>query len=264
MPVRFAAILCGIVLFSPFSRAADEKVEEVRTPPPSDTFLVLPIRVHILTSRELPEIDCQLEVADIARIYAKANRIWHHAGIHLGVESIVYEPAVKQNRFKLARDLDGRANLGMYRMLFPDSSRTFVGVHAYYLHRFPVNGVWLGGDEVLVQATARLREVEGGIDEPVPRVTAHELGHVLGLAHRQDRINLLASGTTGTSLNTREVETARAAAVRKYQAKGLEELRGAASEAEKRGDSARAARLRAWLGQIASANGASTSRAAGD
>jgi Matrixin len=140
----------------------------------------------------------------------------------------------------------------MYRMLFPDSSRSFEGVHVYYLHRFSVNGVWLGGSEVLVQETARLREVEGGIDEPVPRVTAHELGHVLGLQHRQDRTNLLASGTTGTTLNTREVETARAAAVRKYKAMRLEELQSGASEAEKSGDQARATRLRAWLDQIAS------------
>ena len=251
MPGRIATMVFGIVWFGGFVAAAEEKAEEERTPPPPDRFGVLPVRVHILTSRDLPEIDCQLKAADIARIFAKANRIWHHAGIHLGVESIVYEPAAKQNRFQLARDLDGQANLAMYRMLFPDSSRTFEGVHAYYLHRFPVNGVWLGGDEVLVQETARLRAVEGGIDEPVPRVTAHELGHVLGLAHRQDRTNLLASGTTGTSLNTREVETARASAIRKYKAKGSEELRVAAREAETRGDHARAARLRAWLDQIA-------------
>src|SRR5439155_25378833 len=43
---------------------------------------------------------------------------------------------------------------------------------------------------------------------------AHELGHGLGLPHRQDTFNLMASGTTGTLLNAAEVETTRAAAAR--------------------------------------------------
>ncbi len=260
MPVRIAAIVLGTFLLG----AADEKPEEVRTPPASETFLVLPVRVHILTSLDLPEIDCHLKPEDIARIFTKANRIWHHAGIHLGVESIVYEPAAKQERFKLARDLDGRGNLTMYRMLFPDSSRRFSGVHAYYLHKFSVNGVYLGGDEVVVQETARLREVEGGIDEPVPRVTSHEIGHVLGLAHRQDRTNLLASGTTGTTLNTREVETTRAAALRKFKAMTVAEARAEATAAETRGDHTRAVRLRGWLAQIAASASTSPAKVPGD
>ena len=41
----------------------------------------------------------------------------------------------------------------------------------------PVNGVYAGKDYAIVQETASLRPVEGGIDEPIPRVTAHELAH---------------------------------------------------------------------------------------
>ncbi|MEI7821499.1 MAG: matrixin family metalloprotease, partial [Verrucomicrobiota bacterium] len=46
-------------------------------------------------------------------------------------------------------------------------------------------------------------------DEPLPRVTSHEIGHALSLSHRQDRTNLMASGTTGFSLNDTEVKAAR-------------------------------------------------------
>ncbi len=52
----------------------------------------------------------------------------------------------------------------------------------YYIHAFAANGVFLGDRTAFVQETAQLRPVPGGIDEPLPRVTAHELGHALGLA----------------------------------------------------------------------------------
>lgn len=73
------------------------------------------------------------------------------------------------------------------------------------------NGLYFP-DAIFVKDTASLREVAGGIDEPIPRVSSHELGHAFGLPHRQDTTNLMASGTTGTWLNEAEVSQARAAA----------------------------------------------------
>jgi len=101
-----------------------------------------------------------------------------------------------------------------------------------------------------VQETAQLRAVEGGIDEPIPRVTAHELGHALGLPHRQARTNLLASGTTGTTLNAEEVEAARRAAREVPGARSVADARTAADAATARGDRATARRLRGWLAEI--------------
>ena len=77
-----------------------------------------------------------------------------------------------------------------------------------YLKDVQPNGFYYG-EPIVVKDTASLREVTGGLDEPLPRVTSHEIGHALGLKHRQEVTNLMQSGTTGFSLNAAEIDTAR-------------------------------------------------------
>lgn len=243
-------ILVAIIGLAPGWLRADEPSPDVTEPPAAEEFLILPLRVHLFQSDDLPEAHCRLTDADVARIVGKVNRIWHHAGIHWALDQILREPPSRVDRFRLARDLVGPDNLGLFRMLVPEDRGGFAGLHVYYLHRFPVNGVWMGDDFAIVQETAALREVEGGIDEPLPRVTAHELGHALGLSHRQDRTNLLASGTTGTRLNQSEVERARTHARRRKGMKTLAELREALTRAEPD----EAARLRAVIDAIPGAS----------
>ena len=57
------------------------------------------------------------------------------------------------------------------------------------------------------------------------RTTAHEVGHQLGLPHRQDTTNLEASGTTGWTLNISEIITMRTQAVNKFKAKFLGDVK---------------------------------------
>ncbi len=219
-------------------------------PPSVDEFLVIPLRAHVLSATDLPEVDCALADTDIRRVVGKVNAIWRPAGIYWNLEAIVREPAAKQAEFKASREAKGPTALDLYRMLSPDASKTPAGLHVYYIHKFAVNGVYLGNRTAFVQETAKLRPVEGGIDEPLPRVTAHELGHALGLPHRQDRTNLLASGTNGTSLNAAEVERARDHARKSEGVRTVANLRRDAETAGTPGDRDAARRLLETLAAI--------------
>lgn len=241
--------LPALLLACVFCAADDDPSPVVEKPPAASEFLVIPLRVHVLTAGDLPELDCKLTDDDVRRIVGKVNKVWRPAGIHWGLETIVREPAARLDRFKTGREEGGRkpASLGLFRVLMPKESRAEEGLNVYYIHKFSVNGVYLGDRVAFVQETAKLREVEGGIDEPIPRVTAHELGHSLGLPHRQARTNLLASGTTGTTLNADEVAKAREKAKKTPGTLTADELR---KRAEAEPDAGRAVVLKRWLDEI--------------
>jgi hypothetical protein len=253
VPSGLRLALAGIVVCGTSALAIGDdppKVPEALKPPAVDEFVVIPLRVHILSSTDLPDVNCGLTDADVTRILGKVNGIWHQAGVHWGLESLVREPASKQDKFKAALDADEGDKLGVFKMLAPEDSRLREGLNVYYIHKFSVNGVFLGNGLAFVQETARLRPVPGGINEPLPRVTAHELGHALSLPHRQDRTNLLASGNNGTTLNEAEVAQARKKAQTTPGSLAVPELRKKVDEALAKGENAEARRLQSWLAEI--------------
>lgn len=180
---------------------------------PSDEYRFLPVRLHLLRSKTVRELNSRLRPADAQRILGKVNDIWRPAGIQFWTESVLEEEAASAELYAALGENRTEAHLKLIRPRLTQSDRMF---HFYFLHEMRPNGYCLDGsyELVFVKDAVRLEKVRGGGDTPIARVLAHEVGHALDLDHRQDTYNLMASGTTGVTLNQEEVRTARRAAER--------------------------------------------------
>src|SRR5207248_2128138 len=134
-------------------------------------YLLAPLRIHLLSAPDTPGVTTTLTVTDVARILPKINRVWAQAGIHFYLESLVQEEAANLDSGPQHGKPDDRFGLLSQR---PAASQATNLLHVYFIKRMSVNGVYLGA-AIFVKDTASLRDVEGGIDEPLPRVTSHEL-----------------------------------------------------------------------------------------
>jgi hypothetical protein len=177
--------------------------------------LVLPVVFHLGASVALRS------AKDLQIILAEVQRIYDQAGIQI-------EPRV-------VLDTLTSQHLDVYYQPVINNSPG-------------VNGVSRGRNprEVFIRDTVRLQRVDDqrplkialpshlrldptDLDSITPtqyhasqaRTTAHEMGHQLGLLHRQDITNLEATGTTGWTLNRAEIVTVRRAAVHRFRARPL-------------------------------------------
>jgi hypothetical protein len=252
--LMIATSLVLAIGISTFADATQDPREPAR-PPAADAFLIVPLRVHILTSRDLKLADCKLRDADITRIVGKLNTIWSKAGLYFGLESIVREPAAQTERFRQLVELKkGEIGLLDYLTLLPKAGRGIDGFHAFFFHELPMNGASLVDDIVIVTEQARLNPVEGGIDEPIPRVLGFSIGVALGLeARREPETSLLAMGTTGIDLSASDIDRARRVAKTVTGVMTIDETQKAAAAAQAAGQADRAKRLRAWLAEVAAA-----------
>ena len=203
-------------------------------------FLLVPLRVHLVSAKVATNLSTTLREQDIARILPKMNRVWAQAGVHFYVESLVREEAAGQEGYAERARADEPPALLSLR---PEATRSSNQFHLYYLHQCRPNGIYIGPGGIFVKDIAWLRKVEGGMDEPLPRVSSHELGHAFTLPHRQDVTNLMASGTTGMWLNDDEIKQAREAARKKEWIQPAPDVLKRAEELQKSGKNAEAKKL---------------------
>jgi hypothetical protein len=198
-----------LTLFSMLCASLSHAEDAVGTKVP---IITLPVRVHLMQSRTLPAMHTTLVEADILRIFQKVNAVWAKAGIEFEIESVGETHAIE-----LATDAPLQTEVARVKAMIPKERMSAAALDICYVKAVRSNGFYYG-EPIVVKDTASLRVVPDGVDEPLPRVTAHEIGHALGLMHRQDTTNLMASGTTGFSLNDVEIATARAKAIERLEA----------------------------------------------
>ena len=246
LPARMIAIAAALA--SPAPAADVVKV------PAYDQFVVIPLRVHVLTSKGLDLVNGKITDAEAAQVVPKINAIWAKAGIAFGLDSVVREPASQVDRFKATLEVNhGQVaeDLGPFAYLMPASSRVFDGLHLYLFAQLPLNGEYLGGaDAAIVREQPELNEVKGGSKEWLARVAARGLGQALGLPGRPDQLGLLSAGTNGVGLNESEIGRARQVARTIPGALGVADAAEEAEAASKRGDLTRARKLWACLAEV--------------
>ncbi len=215
-------------------------------------FLLVPLRMHLLTATNEPAIHSTLTSNDVARILVKVNRVWAQAGITFPLESLRIEAAVGPTNYLARAEENERATLLALR---PQESLATKCFHVFYLKRIRPNGVYFNRQGIFVKDTADLRRVDGGLDEFIPRVTGHELGHALSLAHRQHATNLMASGTSGPWLNAAEIGWSRESARKHPWVEPAGEVLRRAEELQRAGRMAEARSLWQRLAAVPLDNG---------
>ncbi len=202
-PGVFRAFCAAVFLTVSAQHGVGEAPASAAPPEAKPPVITVPVRVHLMESKGTPAMHTTLAESDVRRIFGKANMIWSQAGIHLEIESVVHTEAAA-----LSPEIEKKDEFVRVHAMIPKASLAAGALNVCYVKEVKPNGFFHSG-LIVVKDTANLRPVEGGIDEPIPRVTSHEIGHALGLAHRQDTTNLMASGRTGFSLNDAEIKTAR-------------------------------------------------------
>ena len=218
---------------------------------PAEQFVIVPLRVHLLTSADIDQANCKMTEAEAARVVANINAIWHKAGIHFGVESILREPVAQRERFLIVAGLGGgQVGPNDLRILLPRASRASDGLHVYFFHDLPFNSAFMGDDAVFTNEQAQVSPIAGGGKDPVARVTAHALGNLMALPNVNDPQNLMGNGTSGIALTGSQAEAARKLARTIAGATTVAGLRKAESAAQAKGDTATARRLHSWLAEV--------------
>lgn len=165
--------------------------------------ITLKVHVHLMQSVSNPRLQATLNEKEARAIFEEVNVIWSQAGIQFELEAVDTLQAIE-----LAPKRWYIKDRNWVKAAIPTDQFSRAAIDVCFVKEMGPNGFFYG-EPVVVCENPEFHKVKGGSDNPVARVTAHELGHVLFLQHRQEVTNLMASGKNGVSLNPQEVKAAR-------------------------------------------------------
>ena len=165
--------------------------------------LTLRVRAHLMQSVLQPRHQTSLNAAAVSSLFNEVNAIWAPAGIRFQLEAV---DAVQALDIVPKRWFERDRN--WVKSAIPTQHFSPTAIDVCFVREMGPNGFFYG-EPVVVCEAPEFTKVRGGANDPVARVIAHELGHVLFLQHRQDHTNLMASGRDGVFLNAEEIRDAR-------------------------------------------------------
>ena len=167
------------------------------------TPITLRVRVHLMRSVANPRLQTTLTDQEVRAIFDEVNVIWSPAAIRFELEAIDTLQALEiAPKRWFVKDRD------WVKAAIPAQQFSATAIDVCFVKDIGPNGFFYG-EPVVVCQNPEFHKVFGGTANIVARVTAHELGHVLFLQHRQERTNLMASGRNGVLLNSQEIRDAR-------------------------------------------------------
>jgi len=167
------------------------------------TPITLRVRVHLVRSVANSRLQTTLTDQEVRAIFDEVNVIWSPAAIHFELEAIDTLQALEcAPKRWFVKDRD------WVKAAIPTQQFSATAIDVCFVKDMGPNGFFYG-EPVVVCQNPEFHKVSGGTANIVARVTAHELGHVLFLQHRQERTNLMASGRNGVLLNSQEIRDAR-------------------------------------------------------
>ena len=178
----------------------------------------LAVRVHLVQSDQLDELNVRLSDAEVTELMTAVNETWAQAGVTWSLESIVREDARNEFLFGFAL-----ADPAVNPLSVLTSVLTLENVQADIWNVFLIRdfGGGFGGAYLTTEKVVVSAEIDPSgqrdIDDGMSRILAHELGHSLGLVHVPcaSQGNLMAAGCalgTRTLLDATQITDARSQA----------------------------------------------------
>jgi hypothetical protein len=200
-----------------------------------DEVIVLPIRIHMLSSTTAPDLNSTLSDDELGDVLDEVNLVWEQAGIRWEIESVVREEAVQVEEYLAAfgsRKPGPETMRPVLLKICPQAQWLDRGWNVCVIRRFPFRA---GG--VFLQERGEVVWPELTRGQMYPNMLTHELGHSLCLRHSSETPNNLMQKKPppredgrpgppdGYPTNASRLSLAQIATARKQAAKGTPRAR---------------------------------------